>query len=148
MDVVLKPYELLLAGLAGEMRQIENIKKARAAGNSYDGAADHQIHIEGCCAEMAVAKALNVYWSGKGDFRAPDVGAVDVRQTTHEKGRLILHPSDPDDRRFYLVIGKNGEYRVAGWIMGRDGKQQKFWADPVGGRPAFFVPQDALENQI
>lgn len=42
----------------------------------------------------------------------------------------------------------DGTYRVTGWIEGRAGKQAPYWRDPVGGRPAFFVPQAALCNPV
>lgn len=94
--------------------------------------------------EFALAKWLGIFWSGAHSFRAQDAGGWQVRSTTHDKGRLVLHPGDSDDDRFVLVSGRNGRYELCGWILGRDGKLAEYWDDPVGGRPAFFVPRNVL----
>jgi hypothetical protein len=46
-----------------------------------------------------------------------------------------------------LVTGSRGDYVIRGWIYGAEGKQDMWWDDPTGkGRPAFFVPQHALNE--
>ena len=145
MRVTLELHEILLGAQAGVMRQVENKKLGRqpAYGAGHDN--DWNLNVEGCLGEMALAKALKGWWAGKGEFRAPDVVDMDVRTTRHDNGCLILHPNDPDHRRFYLVTGMNGEYQVRGWIVGQSGKVDRYWKDPTGtGRPAWFVPQSAL----
>ena len=95
---------------------------------------------------MAVAKYKNVYWS-KGNLGDKDVGEYQVRTSSHPKARLILHPYDDDNDKFYSVIGANGKYNIVGWIMALDGKKEEYWEDPTGhGRYAFFVPTNALEK--
>lgn len=138
--------EMLLGAQAGCQRQVQNLKNkvqhAYGAGNDDDW----QLNIEGALGEMALAKYLGVYWDGKGQMRAPDVGNVDVRTRSQHYYDLILHPNDPDDRRFYLLTGQNGEYQVHGSILAKDGKKEEFWSDPSRkNRPAFFVPKSALE---
>lgn len=144
MQVSLDPSEMMLAAHAGVMRQVQNLKLGRKDANGASTDSGWQINLEGALGEYALAKCLGLYWPGKGKLRAPDVGEVDVRTTSRDNGRLILHPSDPDDRVFYLLTGVNGRYQVRGWIAGKDGKREEFWKDPAGGRPAFFVPQSAL----
>ena len=101
--------------------------------------------------ELALSKFLNVYCSGKGGFRMPDVDEVDVRTRSKDFYELILHPDDPDDRIFWLVTGFNGTYKIRGWIKAKDGKKDEYWNDPYKkkfgkSRPAFFVPHSALED--
>lgn len=150
MIVELTESEMSMAAGAAVMRQCENLKlKVQPAyGAGTDN--DWQLAIEGCLGEFALSKHLGVHWSGKGKFRAPDVGSdvggVDVRTTNGDHHRLILHDDDPDDRVFWLLCGVNGRYDVKGWITGRDGKQSQYWCDPAGGRPAYFVPQSALNT--
>lgn len=138
--------EMLTGALQGIIRQLEAMRRGA---HDYHGAKSQkdgwQIAIEGALGEMAVAKMLDVFWTAGGHGQ-PDVGDVDVRTTWREDGHLILHPHDHDDRRFYLVTGSQGEYHVRGWIYGRDGKNPSFWRDPAGGRPAYFVPQIALNR--
>jgi hypothetical protein len=72
------------------------------------------------------------------------VGNVQVRSTSGHRNCLILHKTDPDDKAFVLVTGTAPNFVLRGWIWGRDGKNEEYWRDPVGGRPAYFVPQSAL----
>lgn len=146
-EVVLTFSELLLGSSAGCMRQVENIKLNRKDAYGAGTHNDWQLNIEGVLAEMALSKYLGVYWKGKGEFRETDVADVDVRSTGHQAGCLILHPEDPDERKFYLLVGSCGKYRVAGSIMGHEGKSEEFWSDPSGkGRWAYFVPQSRLRQ--
>lgn len=143
-QVSLTAAEMLLAISAGGMRQIENCKRNR---DPYHGAGterDWQLHMEGALGEMALCKWLGVYWPGKGGLRDADIGVADVRTGARHTHSLILHREDSDDREFWLVTGINGKYVIRGWICGRDGKSEKYWKDPGTGRPAFFVPQSAL----
>lgn len=144
--VVLTTAEIMEVGICGVMRQVENIKNDAKPAYGADDKADWQLHVEGCGAERAVAKYLNLYWPGKGRMREPDVGGlVEVRSIDKPNNRLILHEKDADDKAFCLVYGLNGTYTIKGWIWGKDGKREDYWSDPGrNGRPAFFVPNDAL----
>ena len=144
MRVRLSLSEMQIAAQAAVQRQLQNLKNnaepAFGAGNKNDW----QLHIEGCLGEMALAKSLGVYWDGKGIMRSFDVGSYDVRTTSGENSRLIIHDSDPDDRFIFLLVGSNGSYRICGGIIAKDAKQQKYWVDPGTGRPAYFIPQKDL----
>lgn len=145
IQISLTSAEIMLGATAGVMRQVENLKNNAKPFYGAGRENDWQLNIEGVLGEMALSKYLNIYWKGKGKMRAPDVGDVDVRTTPHASGHLILHPNDPDDRLFYLLTGVNGNYTIHGSILGRAGKQDRWIKDPTGGRPAYFVPQDALK---
>ena len=100
--------------------------------------------IEGALGEIVIAKHFKIFW-GKGSYGADDVGPYEVRQTHHAHGSLIVHPTDKDDKRYYLVTGILGNYVIRGYMYARDAKQQKYWSDPQGtNRPAYFVPQNDL----
>ena len=149
VEVRLSPAEMLLGAQAGAMRQIENLKTngSKPTHGLETNANDWQIHIEGVLKEQAVAKHLNRYWSGKGERGGIDVHDVDVRSTERRNGCLIIHKSDPDDRFFYLVTGINGVYQIHGGMYARDAKREEFWRADLP-RPAFFVPQCALEDHL
>ena len=146
IEVKLTLAEMQIAAHSGIQRQLQNLKNnaqpAHGAGNKNDW----QLHIEGALGEMALAKHLGVYWDGKGKMRAPDVGAIDVRTRSKHSYDLIVHDRDDDARYIYLLTGGNGQYRVHGGIHARDAKQERYWKDPAGGRPAYFVPQAHLQN--
>lgn len=145
MNVIkLTSHEIMSGSFAGLMRHVENLKKGRKDFHGASKDVGWQINIEGCLGEMALSKFLGVYWQGKGTFRGADVGEYDCRTSSRDNGDLILHPNDPDNRIFWLVTGRNGEYVIQGWIKASEGKNQKYWRDPAGGRPAFFVPQSVL----
>lgn len=143
IEIDLTSSEILQGSLVGSMRQVENLKNGKrptyGAGNSNDW----QLHIEGALGEMAFAKFKDAYWS-KGSIGDPDVGDDQVRTGAKHTHNLILHPYDQDDARYYLLTGVNGCYRIWGWILGKDGKNENYWSDPLNGRPAFFVPKEAL----
>ena len=144
ISIELTSSEIMGAAITGVMRQTQNLKLGRKPAYGAGKDNDWQLNIEGALGEAALAKHLDHYWLGTGVLRSPDVGKVDVRTTTHPKGRLIIHKEDPDDRRFYLLIGCNGKYMLHGSIMGADAKRDEWWSDPNTGRPAYFVPQSAL----
>lgn len=144
IDVNLTSAEIMMAAQAGIMRQVQNIKTKADPYYGASDVADWQLHIEGCLGEFALAKYLNVWWGGKGNKRSADVFVYDVRTRSSHNYDLILHPNDPDDRVFWLVTGRNGAYKIHGWIIAKDGKQEKYWKEPVQNRAAFFVPQSAL----
>jgi hypothetical protein len=144
MIVELDIAEQLHAASVGVRRNIQSIRRGALPKWGQGGAALWGSHIEGAAGELAVAKATNTYWNGAlGDYDADDVGGLQIRTTPHPNGCLILHPSDPDDRPFILVIGTMPFFRLAGWMMGRDGKDPKWWRAGID-RPAFFVPQADL----
>lgn len=150
MRVILSASELLLAAGVGMRRHashvLRNTKDLHGAPESWDP------DVEGACAELAAARALCAYWTASVDHRerhAGDIltreGPVEVRCGTRPESRLILHPEDPDDRRFVLVVGRAPAFDVVGWILARDGKRPEHWADPTGNnRPAFFTPRATL----
>lgn len=143
---ILTWYEVELAALVGTKRQLQNLMKNRADKHGAPRDKGWQVHIEGACGEMAVAKWRRHYWSGNlGDLKADDVGRLQVRTAMEHNYRLIVHDDDADDRAFILVTGMAPRFVIRGWIWGRHAKRQEWWADPTkGNRAAYFVPQSAL----
>lgn len=139
--------EILIGSFVGVMRHVQDMKRKYEDAHGGDGnLKDWQVDCEGALGEMALAKHLGFYWSGNiGNVKAPDVGPYEVRTAGEHWHHLLLHPTDKDDRPYVLVTGKDGRYRLQGWILGRDGKQQRWWKEKVNGRPCFFVPQSALQ---
>lgn len=147
MKVVLSPKEMIVAASMGILRQVENLKRGRTPAHGSGKASDWQLHVEGCLGEYAAAKALGVFPGGFARFRGADLECrLEVRTRSEDWHDLILHDGDDDDSRFVLLCGRNGEYEVVGWILGRDGKDPAYWKDPAGGRAAYFVPQGELES--
>lgn len=90
-----------------------------------------QTDIEAACAEMAVAKALNIYWDGSvNKFKkdGPDLPPdIEVRTTEYKNGHLILRDGDKkycNDMRFVLVVGEAPKFYLSGWIYCHEGIRQ------------------------
>ena len=145
--VRLTPPQVSHAHEVATTRHRNNLRDRRTARYGYRGD-PFRVHLHGALGEKAVAIAFGITWTGSiGDLSASDVGALQVRTTTHPHGRLILHPSDKDNDVFILAVLDGSAVDLAGWIMARDGKVEAYWCDPTGrGRPAFFVPRKAMLN--
>lgn len=103
-------------------------------------------NIEGALAEMAFAKATNLYWVPTDDLDKAigDVGGFHIRSTDNETGSLILRPDDSDVGWFVLMVGRGNRWRLAGMLRAADGKQDRYWRrEPFPS--AWFVPQGALK---
>lgn len=148
MIVELTENELWRAAKIGCTRQIENLMLGRADTHALTSAGWTE-HITGTIGELAAAKALNIIWTPQTFSRRHDgdLGARhEVRTTLHPNGHLLLHPDDPDERYFYLVVGRPPTVRVAGWILGRAGKEQRWWDTKRTRAGAYMVPQSALRQ--
>lgn len=102
--------------------------------------------IEGAIGEKAFSKWSGWPWVGKYGKGHADVGRAGVRVTRWPNGCLLLHPP-PDDHPnvpYVLLTGLAPTYTVRGWIWGWGGMKPEYWRDPVGDRPAWFVPQSDL----
>ena len=145
-EIEISPAEMRMAAEMGISRQISNLAQGRPDAHGCALNVGWQVHIEGCCGELAVAKYLDRYWNGNfEDLKADDVGPYQVRTADNHNKRLILHDRDPDDRIFILITGLAPKYIIQGWVRAEDGKKKEFWADPSRqNRPAYFVPLDCL----
>jgi hypothetical protein len=57
---------------------------------------------------------------------------------------LIVQKGENPDKRFVLVTIQDQKTLLHGWCHGREAMKDEFWADPAGGRPAYFVGQSFL----
>lgn len=102
----------------------------------------------GASGEVAAARALGLTYTPRllAAGRKGDVHGVEVRTRSQEWHDLIVHPADADERPFVLVVLVDPwrVWRVVGWLPGAEAKRERWWRDPAGGRPAYFVPQRHL----
>lgn len=149
--VTLSWPEVMEGVLCGGHRRIENLRWGTRSNAPPE--VGWQRDIEGGLAEKALAKHLNLYHHGAYVFRAADIsGTVQVRGTPRADGCLLVHKpgrganlDDPNDA-FVLVTGCDGTYTIRGWLPGHAAMLPEYWCDRGrNGRPAFFVPQAALQ---
>lgn len=146
--VTLDADELAVASLIGCRRNIACIRAKSDDVNFPDRENIRwQTHIDGACAELAVCKALGIYWIAlSGPTAEGDVGRnIQVRSTRYADGHLIIRSRDSDNARYVLVTCRAPAYVVAGWMTGTEAKTDMFLRtndrDP---RPFWEVPQIAL----
>lgn len=143
--VTLTTSELWFAGMVGMARRLRVI--AHSYRNpSRQTTAGWTEHVEGACAEAALAKWLNRWWAGGMDNfnRGGDVAGYEVKSTARVDGCLIVATHNSDARVYVLAIGRAPSFKLAGWIVGRDAKRAE-WLRSINDRPAaYFVPQAAL----
>ena len=147
MRVQLTYSEIILGAMAGVHRRVEYLKSGLS--NRYQPSMEQiwGAQIEGALAEQALAKGLNKYFSGKGEFGQSDLDEdIECRATSWPDGRLILHDADKGEARYYLLVGEVGHYRIIGSISGWEGKKKEYLDDPnQTGKSAYYVPQSELE---
>lgn len=142
--ITLTRNEVIIGSMVGTRRKIEsifgNFYRTNHVGNDAFG---WHTDIEAACAEIALAKALGVYWDfSVNTFKAPDVGKLQVRHTELMRGSLILRPEDRDEEAFYLVVGTAPIFYIVGWMYGQDGKIDQYLDETPP--PYWKVPQSAL----
>jgi hypothetical protein len=105
----------------------------------------------GTAGEAACCKALGIPWSKSvNTFKnEPDAGNnIEIRTTHHLRGCLIVRPDDKPYRYFCHVTGRNTNFRLWGWIPGHEARLDKYVQAPNGRPPAWFVPIEALNNDL
>lgn len=147
MRVSLTDDEMTMAVSLAVSRCLEAIRLNRANSHGMYGTGWAE-NIEGYCAELAVAKALKMYYSGgPGPFKAADVGDnIQVRWTANSGYSLIVRPDDNPEHFYFLVTGNAPYMEIKGWILGHDARDSRYQRSPNGRPPAWFVPQDALSD--
>ena len=142
----LNDNEMFWGGMVGFKRQWDSVcndRKVRFA-EKHPGEL-WAFHIIAAMAEMAVCKALGMYWDGSvGTFHVSDIPdqPIEVRWST--SGYLKVRK---DDHHVILVKveGLPPTFQLIGWMRSKDAKAAKYLSDPNNrGVPAYFVPTNEL----
>lgn len=147
MIITLSKRELSIAAQVGCARHIAAMFDRRPDAHGLSKADGWGLHVEGAAGEVAAAKALDHYWAPSvNSFKAEgDIGAsIQVRTRSRHSYELIIRRDDRDDDTYVLVTGTAPRFHVRGSILGRHGKQDKWWQAHGDRPPAWFVPASAL----
>jgi hypothetical protein len=147
--IKLEPYEYQSASIVAVRRVCTSISKNSINSHGFKGHGWNE-NVEGACAEMAVAKHLDIYWSGSnGTYKKADLSTnLEVRWTGLDGGSLIVRPGDNDDATFILVTGRCPTYSIRGFMKGKEAKNDR-WLDYLGNPerpPAYVIPQHELND--
>ena len=136
-----------------EVARARNANGTRRGYRPKLGPGTDRAHSLGARGELAVARSTGASWDDpeRLDFARmhdPDVGAFDVRTSERLDAVLPIRPGDRNDRPHVLVLALDDRrYRLAGWLLGREGKRPEFWRDADARGPGWWaVPQDALHD--
>jgi hypothetical protein len=146
VKVTLNESEMHVAAIVGARRQTQALD--RGFKTYFEWGSGWERHIVAAMSELAVCKARDIHWTGLEGVGAPaDVGrGGQVRSTTKEGNPLNVYPTDKDQDAFILVEASPPEFKIVGWIRGRDAKHDEFWQafdnNIHGG--AWRVPQSRL----
>lgn len=120
-------------------------------GGAWKGSKALDIHLLGAAGEMAVASYLGMKEhlfketeAKRGSCDLP--GNIDVKTRSKASYDLIVQRQSDPSRKFVLVTIENQRTLIHGWCYGKDAMHEQYWADPARGRPAYFVPKEALRS--
>jgi hypothetical protein len=153
IEFVFTPEERRLAMEEGMRRQTVNEAKGLRGRNKGPRFGDKalEVHLLGAAGEMAVASYMDIkehLYSEQEAKRGSDdlPGGIDVKtRSKHKYDLLVQRRSDPG-KKFVLVTIENQKTLLHGWCYGSEAMDEKYWADPARGRPAYFVPQSVLRS--
>ena len=146
ITVELTMPEIMQSAQVGVMRRMQRLRSGIPLPHGLKAGSEWQLFITGAMAECALAKYLGVYWEGCGEINGVDVGEVDVRSTPYDNGCLILHKSDDNNRKYYLLTGADGKYIIRGWIWGYEGKREEYYLTKNDRPPCYWIPQNVLHD--
>jgi len=120
-------------------------------GGAWKGSKALDIHLLGAAGEVAVASYLGLkehLFKEKDARRGSDdlPGGIDVKTRSKAAYDLIVQRNESPDKKFVLVTVENQQTLIHGWCYGHEALQEQYWADPARGRPAYFVPKEALRS--
>jgi hypothetical protein len=75
-----------------------------------------------------------------------DLPGIDVKTRSKACYDLIVQRGSNPQKKFVLVTIANQVTLLQGWCYGHEAMKEQYWADPARGRPAYFVPQNALRS--
>lgn len=103
----------------------------------------------GALGEIAVAKQCGIpYVRHIGDYKAKDVGMLQVRSIRRAHHRLVIQFRDLPDDPFILVYcqADEGVAAIQGWAFGREAMYRRFIASYRDGGDAYFLPRARLRQ--
>lgn len=120
-------------------------------GGAWKGSKALDIHLLGAAGEVAVASYLGLkehLFKEKEARRGSDdlPGGIDVKTRSKAAYDLIVQRQSDPSKKFVLVTVENQQTLIHGWCYGHEALQEQYWADPARGRPAYFVPKEALRS--
>jgi hypothetical protein len=152
IEFVFTEEERILAKQEGIRRQEVNAAKGLRGrnGGAWQGSKALDIHLLGAAGEMAVASHLGMkdllYKETEAKKGSDDLPGIDIKTRSKHSYDLIVQKNEDPRKKFVLVTIQDQTTLIHGWCWGGEAINEKFWADPARGRPAYFVPKENLHS--
>ena len=152
VEFVFTAEERRLAMEEGVRRQSVNETKGLRGRNSGPmfGKKALEAHLLGAAGEMAVASYMglkeHLYAEKEAKRGSCDLPGIDVKTRSKASYDLIVQKREDPRKKFVLVTIEKQQTLLWGWCYGSEAMDEKYWADPARGRPAYFVPQSELRS--
>jgi hypothetical protein len=153
IEFTFAPDERQLALEEGLRRQRFNESKGLRGrnGGAWQGSKALDIHLLGAAGEVAVASYLgmkeHLFKETEARRGSDDLpGGIDVKTRSKHSYDLIVQKNENVCKKFVLVTIESQKTLLHGWCYGEEAMEEKYWADPARGRPAFFVPKTVLRS--
>jgi hypothetical protein len=152
IEFTFTPEERRLAMEEGMRRQSVNEAKGLRGRNRGPRFGDKalQVHLLGAAGEVAVASYLGLkhelFKEKEARRDSDDLPGIDVKTRSKHSYDLLVQKGSNLERKYVLVTIENQKTLLHGWCYGEEAMQDKFWADPARGRPAYFVGQSFLRS--
>ena len=120
-------------------------------GGAWQGSKALDIHLLGAAGEVAVASYLglkeHLFKETEAKRGSDDLpGGIDVKTRSKSRYDLIVQKQEDPNKVFVMVTIENQQTLLHGWCYGHEAMKEEYWADPARGRPAYFVPKEALHS--
>lgn len=120
-------------------------------GGAWQGSKALDIHLLGAAGEVAVASYLglkeHLFKETEAKRGSDDLpGGIDVKTRSKSRYDLIVQKQEDPNKVFVMVTIENQRTLLHGWCYGHEAMKEEYWADPARGRPAYFVPKEALHS--
>ena len=119
-------------------------------GGAWKGSKALDIHLLGAAGEVAVASYLglkeHLFKETEARRGSDDLPGIDVKTRSKASYDLIVQKREDPKKVFVMVTIENQQTLLHGWCYGHEAMQEQYWADPARGRPAYFVPKEALHS--
>ena len=120
-------------------------------GGAWQGSKALDIHLLGAAGEVAVASYLglkeHLFKETEAKRGSDDLPCgIDVKTRSKSRYDLIVQKQEDPNKVFVMVTIENQRTLLHGWCYGHEAMKEEYWADPARGRPAYFVPKEALHS--
>jgi hypothetical protein len=152
IEFTFAPDERQLALEEGLRRQRFNESKGLRGrnGGAWQGSKALDIHLLGAAGEVAVASYLgmkeHLFKETEARRGSDDLPGMDIKTRSKHSYDLIVQKKEDPQKKFVLVTIESQKTFLHGWCYGEEAMEEKYWADPARGRPAFFVPKTVLRS--